>query len=512
MEAKMKKETGNIYKTLLGTVLAVSVSLSGAAAVFADETSSSETTAQTEATTTTETSEETYESVDLSGKDITNIYGSQFYPYLNHKYVFNGEEVPITTSNFSFVNAFLDLCNYGYWGYYPLTGEGYYDLAAEYSGEKYKDYGDIFISYAEKSLANTLIMNKLAKEQGITLDLKTTEKLEESLQGLEKKAKAAGKTFEEYLAIYYGPEMTPDIFRKTMEMYYITDVYTQHFCDNYQFTDEEKKGPEIRYVLFEAPEQGSTDDVKKAAEKKANDLKNSADSLEKLKTLGDEAVAAKESLESNDIHVVKGQTVTAFEQWALDPARKEGDIDVIYAQEYGYFVVGFLGLTDQSEEVLESLAVEKLGDMINADIESGKYKLETKDTYAPAVTVAPTPTTAETEPSASGSSTAATSAGETTKATEKGSSSSSSFWTPTNVIVVILAAVGGVALIAAIIILVVQFIRNGSSKSKKKKKSNNSKKNNKPKTEKTAKEDKPVRKAVINKKEDEEESEDPEEE
>ena len=510
----MKKEIGNIFKTLTGIVLAVSFSLSGVNAVLADETSdtsASDTTAsQTEGTTTTETSEETLETIDLSGKDIKNIYGSQLYPFLYHKYVFEGEEVPVTTSNFFFVNAFLDLCNYAYYGYYPLTSEGYYDLSADYTGEEYKNYGDIYVKYAEKSLVNTLVMNKLAKQEGIDLDLKTTEKMSETMKGLEKKAQAAGKTFAEYLAIYFGPEMTPEIFEETMKLFYITDVYTQHYCDNYQFTDEEKKAPEVRYVLFMAAAGTASDDDKKAAEKNANDLKASADSLDKLKTLGQEAVSAGTSAESNDIHVIKGQTVKAFETWALDPARKDGEIDVIYAEEYGYFVVGYLGKTDLPQDNLESIAVEKLGDALTADIEAGKYPFETKDAYAPAVTIAPTPTTAGTEPSSSD--TAATSAASDTSNTSNATDkpSSGNFWTPTNTIVVILAAVGGVALIAAIVILVVQFVRNGSSSksnSKKNKKKTDDKKSKEVRAPKVKAEKKPAKEETV-----EEESEDPEEE
>ncbi len=512
MEAKMKKEIGNILKTLTGIVLAVSFSLSGVNAVLADETSgtsASDTTAsETEGTTTTETSESTLATVDLSGKDITNIYGSQFYPFLNHKYVFEGEEVPLTTSNFYFINAFLDLCNYAYYGYYPLTGEGYYDLAAEFSGEKYKDYAEIYVKYAEKTLENTLIMDKLAAEEKISLDFKSTQRMDDAIKGIEDKAKAASKTVEEYLHIYYGPDMSYDEFKRIMEGYYLADAYAQHFCDNYQFTDEQKFAPEIRYALFMAAEEGTSDEDKKAAEKKANDIKNASDSLEKLKTLGQEAATAGTCAECNDIHVTKGQTVSAFETWALDPARKEGDIDVIYAPEYGYFVVGYLGRTEQSEDYLNDLAVEELSNLIGKDIEAGKYQFETKDTYAPAVTVAPTPTTAGTQPSSSDTAATAASSSDTSNTTNK--PSSGNFWTPTNTIVVILAAVGGVALIAAIVILVVQFVRNGSSSKSKKSKKNKKPADKKPKEEKAPKakaEKKAAKEETV-----EEESEDPEEE
>ena len=465
----MKKELRNINRTLIGIVLALTMPLSGIASVAADETettgSTEETTAATsEVTTPSATSEETLPSEDLTGKTFENIYGSQLYTFLNHKYVFEGEEIPLVMSNFYFVNSYLDLCQYATAGYYPLNSEGYYDLAAQFDGEnpsEFKDYGELYVSYAEKTLENTLIINKRAKDEGVVISLENSNKIDETVNGIDEKAKAAKVTPEEYLKIYFGPDCTKENFKTVLETFYIADQYTHHYCDNYQYTDEEKYAPEIRYALFFAPDDKSvTDEDRKEAEKNANELKSKADSLDKLKTLGQEAVTAGTCAESNDIHVTKGKTVQGFEDWSLDPARKEGDIDVIHTTEYGYFVVGYLGVTEQDKETLDDIAMTKLSTEINNDIESGKYKFETKDAYAPAITTVPTPTvTAQTQESGVLTLPSADIPADDT-APEDGSWK----WTPTNTIVVILAGVGGVALTAAIVILVVQFIRNGSQK------------------------------------------------
>lgn len=463
----MKKEIKSIYKTLAGAVLTVAIPLSFAAGAFADETSdTSETTTASEETSATSSTEESMEPEDLTGKSFENIYGTQLYSFLNHKYVFEGEEVPLVKSNFFFVNSYLDLCQYAAYGYYPVNSEGYYDLAAEASSGEFKNYGELYVSYAEKTLENTLIMNKLAKDEGIILSYEYAQKIEDTLAGIDKKAANANVTSEEYLKIYFGPDCTKESFKEALESFYIADQYTQHYCENYQFTDEEKMAPEVRYALFYAPEESASADDKAAAEKNANDLKNNSDSLDKLKTLGQEAVTAGTCVESNDIHVTKGQTVAAFENWSLDPARKEGDIDIIYASEYGYFVVGYLGMTAQDEDYLNNIAMTKLSEQINADIEAGKYKFETKDAFAPAITTVPTATPAETTPSSeeSGILTLPTDPNATVDPNGTTPASDNGSWTPTNIIVVILASVGGVALISAIIILVVQFVRNGSGK------------------------------------------------
>ncbi|MBO4459830.1 MAG: hypothetical protein J5778_04145 [Clostridiales bacterium] len=462
----MKKEIKTIYKTMAGLVLTMALPLSFVTGTLADETSDTSETTTASEETTAETSEETMEPEDLTGKSFENIYGTQIYSFLNHKYVFDGEEIPLVKSNFFFVNSYLDLCQYAAYGYYPANSEGYFDLAAECNSGEYKTYGDLYISYAEKTLENTLIMNKLAKEEGVILSFEYAQKIEDTLSGIDKKAKNANVTSEEYLKIYFGPDCTKENFKETLESFYIADQYTQHYCENYQFTDEEKLAPEVRYALFYAPEDSATADEKAAAEKNATDTKNNSDSLDKLKTLGQEAVTAGTCLESNDIHVVKGQTVSAFENWALDPARKEGDIDIIYASEYGYFVVGYLGMTPQTEDYLNNIAMTKLSEQIKADIEAGKYQFETKDAYVPAITTVPTATPAETTPSSdeSGVLTLPTDPDATFAPDGTTPASDNGPWTPTNIIVVILASVGGVALISAIIILVVQFVRNGNSK------------------------------------------------
>ena len=465
----MSLDLKNINKRLVGIALTVALPLSGMTAVMADET---EDTSSSEETTAATSADQTAETIDLSGKSFENIYGTQLYSFLNHKYTFEGEEIPLAKSNFFFINSYLDLCQYAWYGYYPMNSEGYFDLAAEFGSEQYKTYGDYFVSYAEKTLENTLVMNKLAEDEGLVASFNHTTKIKDALDNIEQQSKAANMSKEDYIKLYYGPDCTEDLLKESLNCFYTADTYTQHYCDNYQYTDEQKMAPQIRYALFLAPGQSATEDEKAQAEKDAKDLLSKADSLDKLKELGAAAVSEGTSKESNDITVNKGKTVSVFEDWAYDAARKEGDMDIIYAPEYGYFVVGYLGKVEVEAEDLQDIAVAELSNKIMDDIDAGKYQFGTKDAYAPAITTVPTlsptpsPESSESLPS------------DQTLPTENNDPSSRSGmeWTPTTIIVLILVAVGGVALTGAIIIMVVQFIRKGSSDKPAKKKEKPAKK------------------------------------
>ena len=68
-------------------------------------------------------------------------------------------------------------------------------------------------------------------------------------------------------------------------------------------------------------------------------------------------------------------------------------MEIIYAVNYGYFVVGYLGREEQSQTVIESAAATALSQDLLAEAQSGVHDLHTDDPYL-ASPPAPTPTTA----------------------------------------------------------------------------------------------------------------------
>ena len=370
------------YKVILASILTASI-LGGCAMNMPEATGNTvqetihfafpiETTAET---TVTVKEPETF----------TEMYGDQIQSYLNHTYYFDGKEISAEESNFYFINSFIDLTTYAQLGYYPLNAQGFIDLAAEYDGDKYKTYGDYFVSYAESNIQRTYILNKYAK------DIPDTIINDIDVDNAVNSMKEEGQDFNKYLQLYYGPTMTEETFKDILSRYYMADAYAKYYCDHYNFTDEEKVVPNIRFALFYAP--GDMPQVSKDnAKAKATELLNSCKSIEDLKTL---CTDNKDVYDFGDVSVSKGEMVETFEMWAYQ-SHEVGDMDVIYCSEYGYFVVGYLGTIELSAENLEYFALQDLNNKVLEDINNKTYEFYTNMPYYPAVAIAtPTPTPTE---------------------------------------------------------------------------------------------------------------------
>ncbi len=333
----------------------------------------------------------TTDDFDINDYTFETVYGSQVINYLNHQYYFNGEPIPIVESNYYFVNAFLELSQYAnLYGYYPVTSEGFMDLCAEVPADsngnapKYKTYGDFFRDYAETMLHSSYIVLKYANDENIVLDDTTVQEIQALLQGIEtNNASKEGMTLDEYLALYYGPECNSESFTKVLYNYYLNDVYTQSYTENFDMGDEElPMSTTVRYVLYWAPAAESDEAALEAAKSKADALFEACNgSLDTLDELGTEAQANGECKEYGaNFSVAEGQTVPAFDAWCFDPNREVGDIEVIYSEEYGYFVVGYLGLVVDKTAVQDA-AARQLSSEISAVIDENKYDFHTDDEF-----------------------------------------------------------------------------------------------------------------------------------
>ena len=419
-----------IRKRLFAVVMTAAMTVTAFSGILnAEELTSGDTTATTEA-------------IDLSGYKFENVYGSQLYQYLDHQYTFEGKQVPLAESNFYFVNAFVELTQY--YGMYYGTAEGFLDLSADYvDPTKYNTFGDFLVSYAERTLESSLIICSRAEDENLVLSNETLADIDDMVANMKTSAEAANLTLDGYLKLYYGEACDENAFRELLKHYYLADLYTARYCETH-ITDDMRQVPNIRYALFEAPESSAADSTKQTAQTLANELMTAcAGDLDKLQELAEQSYADGFCKETNDIAVSRGLTVSAFEEWSFDPSRKEGDIGVIYAPEYGYFVVGYLGFTEQDNSTLESQAVGLLSDEITAAIEAGQYQFGTDQEYLPAVAV----------PTGADSSTPGIPV-ETSTVTPDGEKSSVA-----SVLIIVFAVVGGVAVIAIIIILTAYVVK-----------------------------------------------------
>ena len=433
-----------IQKIIAGAVMAAML-MAPAGTVLADETEDTCGGVDDGTEVTAETTQElTFETM----------YGSQIGSYLGHQYTFDGEPIPTYITDFYFINAFLDLCNYAYYGQAPATSEGYIDLAEEFGGE-YATFGDYYVAYAENTIESTMIVCKMAEENGITLTDETMTAIDDMIESLEaESATPQGMTLDEYLQLYFGEEMTEAAFRETLEQYYLADAYSADYIEKYQFTDEEKYVPNIRYALFYAP-SGSSEDTLAQAEEAANALLADCADIDDMQTKAQELLTAGTVFETSDILVPKGQMVPSFEEWAYE-AHEVGDLDVIKSDEYGYFVVGFLGMVERDQSELDNVALAALSQEISDTIDSGKYQFGTDEPFEPAVPV--------TSSDAFDASTNQLTLNITTTPTP-GADGMLGANNGSNTVLIILAAVGGVAVVGVIVVLIISMV--GGDKNKK---------------------------------------------
>lgn len=350
----------------------------------------------TETSVDPSSSDVTMPTTDLSNMTLEDVYGSQFPQYLNHQYYFEGQPVPMTESNFYFIDTYSELTKYaGY--YYPATSEGFVDLSAaiDTTGmseemSQYSTYGDFFVAYSEQMLESALIINKKAADEGITLDPETSAQIDEMIANIETNSAApAGLTLDEYLCLYYGEGTTAESLRQTIYNYYLADQYTQAFIDSYDFDPADITVPNVRYALFQV-EPGSTDEQRAEMEAAANEMFESADGDVDIFTVdGAIAFSNGEVADYGEIGVKNdGSIDQTFTDWAWDESREEGDLDLIYSENFGYFIVAYLGTTEVDQSTKDQIAVQALSESVSEAIDNNEYEFYTDTPYEPAPTVA----------------------------------------------------------------------------------------------------------------------------
>ena len=315
----------------------------------------------TEPTVTFETSMPILESETVPVEPVTfdGFYGPQLANYMDHQYYFDGEEIPLAESNVYFINCFQDFDRYVFYGYYPSTALGHLDLAEKCdSGLKYETYGDLFVSYAEESLETDLVICARAKEEGVVLTDETRQEIDTIMVNVANDAASSNMSFDEYIQTYYWKGITEQSFRMILEQLYLVDQYRKSYYETYIEENKEPLVPYVRYALFYAPDTAESADKEKALER-ANALKDSCKDLNDLEELALAAQDLGTVYETGDFAVFEGSDPIT-EKWAYDEERAEGDIDIIYDPDWGYTVVGYLGLQEPDENTLINRADNEL--------------------------------------------------------------------------------------------------------------------------------------------------------
>ena len=431
-------------KKLVIGIVAAAVMMSSAATAFADETTAPSQTQET-------TGESTTATFDISKMSFDTMYGNQLPDFLNHQYEYNGEKIPLAESNFYFLQTFIQLSQYAVYGYYPATSAGYIDLAASYGeGEQKKTYSEYFIQQAEDYLHSTYIFVERAKAAGLKLSDEDKKSIDDEINNMiEQQAKPAGVSLDVILKLYFGPACDEKAYRSILENATLAGKYQDKFVSEYKIPEDKLMVPNVRYALFTAPGSSASEDDKKKAETAANDLLKKCKTVEDLKTNAEAGKKDGSIYDEGTLSVPKGKLTSSFEDWAYDAARKEGEMGVIYSEDYGYFVVGYLGKVKLDEDEQQSLASDDLNTEIENEMKANKHNFHTEQKFGPAKaapTAVPQPTDSP-EPSNQGGETAPTAL-----PTESGEPSADNGMS--NVLIIVFVAIGGVAIIAVVIILI----------------------------------------------------------
>ena len=449
-------------KKIVTAIVSAAFIMSSAATALADETTAASQPSETAAATTQQT-QETY---DISKLSFDTMYGNQIGDFLNHQYYYNGEKIPLAESDYYFLLTFLQLSQYAAYGYYPSTSLGYLDLAATYEDGK-KSFADYYVEQAEEYLHSTYIFVERAKAAGITLTDEDKKAIDDEMkERTDEQAKPAGVSLDVILKLYFGPNCDEKAYRQILENATLAGKYQEKFTSEYKVPEDQKMVPNIRYALFYAPSASAKDDEKKKAETAANELIKKCKSIDDLKTLAEAGKKDGSIYDQGDLAISKGQTVSTFEAWAYDASRKEGDLGVIYAKEYGYFCVGYLGKVKLDDGELAELANTALNTEIEKEMKENKKNFHTDQKFGPAK-AAPTavPVTEAPEATGSGNQTVPSAL-----PTDNGTTVDNGL---SKVLIIVFCVIAGIAIIVVIGILVANYVSankaEGSSKKTSKK-------------------------------------------
>lgn len=468
-----------VLKKLVIAIICAAFMMSSAATALADET--------TAASQPSETASETKATFDISKLSFDTMYGNQIGDFLNHEYVFDGQKIPVTESNYYFLLTFLQLSQYAAYGYFPATGEGYLDLAASY-GDNGETYAQYFVKQAEDYLHSTYILANRARAAGVKLSDEDKKAIDDEInERIEQQANPAGVPLDTILKLYFGPDCDEKAYRAILENASLAGKYQEKFAADYKIPEDQMMVPNIAYALFYAPGASASAEDKKKAETGANEMLAKCKTAADLPKLAEEAQKAGTVYDQSTISVRKGETVSTFEEWAYKAERKEGDVGVIFAEEYGYFCVGYLGKVKLAQEELQDVANEALNKEIEAEMKENKHGFKTDKAFP---TAKPAPTAVPQETGENGN-TPGIETAPSALPTDNGDTATANGMS--KVLIVIFLVIGGIAIIAVIVILVMNYMdsdkKDDSKKSSSKKSSASKKSTKKPVVEEDDEED-----------------------
>ncbi len=160
------------------------------------------------------------------------------------------------------------------------------------------------------------------------------------------------------------------------------------------YRDDSTLPVDVRHILYQFDEEAKDKEADKTKQKgladtALNEIKAADDKLAKFLEICEADSDDTGSATNGGLieYLGKGKYVKAFEEWSLDPNRKEGDLGVIET-EYGYHVMYFVQKHDNPYwkiSIAQTLASEELTKEVDEMIASDTYKVVEGDTVIPSL-------------------------------------------------------------------------------------------------------------------------------
>ena len=249
------------------------------------------------------------------------------------------------------------------------------------SSDDYATWYDYLADQALQSLANAEVTAQAAKDAGFDGGSDVDDAVNETISSLESAASNYGYNTADYLKAIFGSLMTRSVFERNLRTVALADAYGDSLADVSNYTEAELAAK--RDADPDNYDAVSVRHILVSDEETANAILAQWEAGDRTEESFAEFAQAN-SLDNADdgglyTDVLKGQMVSAFEDWCFDASRKPGDTGIVQTI-FGYHVMYFVdrALYDEwqarAASILASEQLTALTENVEAELLSGmKY-------------------------------------------------------------------------------------------------------------------------------------------
>ena len=284
----------------------------------------------------------------------------------------DGEKYSVSEVSYYYYNAFNTVANSNAASYLSLdtskpanqqvmdeTDYMFMGLTAE-ENQEYPTWHKYFTDVAKDNMIHVTMLNKLAKEAGVSWNDEMQDEFDATMEALKGYAKDSGVSTSSYLKMVFGGDITMSTFKKILKDNVIASYYQAEYAEKLTYTDDainkyytENQDQfdvvDHEYIYFKA-----TADATKDAEGNtvaATDAENAA-AAAKAKAAAEDALERYQNGESleeiakdYDFGTYSAQPTGSFygdtvSTWLFEADRVAGDKTILNNSTY-YYVVGF---------------------------------------------------------------------------------------------------------------------------------------------------------------------------